>query len=118
MIELYLPWPPKELSPNARLHFMKVARVKKSYRSTCRVLALAVGAKALAPLGRLHVELTFYPPDRRHRDQDNMLAAMKSGLDGLADAIGLDDRNFKTTFQVADQTSIGGRVKVQITGAA
>lgn len=120
MIEMNFPWPPKELSPNARLHFMKVARVKKSYRNTCRLLALAMGAKALAlaPSGRLHVELTFYPPDRRHRDQDNMLAAMKAGLDGLADAIGVDDRNFKTTFQVANQTSVGGRVKVEIRGAA
>ena len=111
-----LPWPPKELSPNARLHFMQVARVKKTYRETCRLLALAAGAKSLASADRLHVELTFYPPDRRPRDQDNMLAAMKSGLDGLSDAIGLDDRKFKTTFQVADQ--IGGMVKVQITEAA
>lgn len=116
MTEVVFPWPPKELSPNARLHFMKVARVKKQYRAACRVLALAAGVNAMAGTDRLHVELTFYPPDRRPRDQDNMLAAMKSGLDGLADAIGLDDRKFKTTFQVADQ--IGGMVKVQITEAA
>lgn len=111
-----LPWPPRELSPNARPHFMKLARVKKMYRETCRMLALDAGARDLRVTGRLHVELTFYPPDRRARDQDNMLAAMKSGLDGLSDAIGLDDRNFRTTFQVADQ--IGGMVRVQVTEAA
>lgn len=107
-----LPWPPKELSPNARQHYMAHARAKKKYREACRVLALAAGVKALAGIERLHVELTFYPPDRRLRDQDNMLAAMKSGLDGLADALGLDDRKFKTTFQVADQ--IGCMVKVEL----
>jgi len=107
-----LPWPPKDLSPNARRHYMAHARAKKKYREACRILALAAGVKALAGAERLHVELTFYPPDRRPRDQDNMLAAMKSGLDGLADALGLDDRKFKTTFQVADQ--IGGMVKVEL----
>lgn len=116
MIEVHFPWPLKELSPNARQHYMAHARAKKKYREACRVLALAAGVKALSNAGRLHVELTFYPPDRRPRDQDNMLASMKSGLDGLSDALGLDDRNFKTTFQVADQ--IGGMVKVQIQEAA
>ncbi len=111
-MQVTLPWPPKELSPNARKHFMALARTKRKYREVCRVLALAAGVRALAGIDRLHVELTFYPPDRRPRDQDNMLAAMKSGLDGLADALGLDDRKFKTTFQVADQ--IGGMVKVEL----
>lgn len=110
-----LPWPPKELSPNARLHWAKLAKAKKAYRQHCQLLALEAGIRGPVPDDRLHVELTFYPPDRRHRDQDNMLAAMKSGLDGLADALRIDDRNFKTTFEVAEQ--IGGMVKVSITKA-
>lgn len=107
-----LPWPLKELSPNARLHWARVAKAKKTYRQACHLLALQAGAKTFDAAGPIHVELAFYPPDRRHRDQDNMLAAMKAGLDGLADALGVDDRNFKTTFHVADE--IGGMVKVQI----
>ena len=41
-----------------------------------------------------------------------MFAAMKAGLDGLADAMRVDDRKFRTTFDVADQ--IGGMVKVTV----
>jgi crossover junction endodeoxyribonuclease RusA len=109
-----LPWPPKELSPNARIHWTKLAKAKKAYRHTCHMLARQAGFSAVYLVGvtRLHVSLTFYPPDRRLRDQDNMLAAMKSGLDGLADALQMDDRNFKTTFEVSDE--IGGMVIVTV----
>ena len=42
-----------------------------------------------------------------------MLAAMKAGIDGLADALGMDDNKFKVTFDVSDD--IGGMVKVTVT---
>ena len=32
MLTLTLPWPPKELSPNARQHWTKLAKAKKAYR--------------------------------------------------------------------------------------
>ena len=35
-----LPWPPKELSPNAALHWAKKSKVKKVYRQTCWALTL------------------------------------------------------------------------------
>jgi hypothetical protein len=38
--------------------------------------------------------LFFYPPDKRHRDLDNMLASVKYGLDGIAEAWGINDRVF------------------------
>jgi len=114
MTTVTLPWPPKDLSPNARLHWAKLAKVKKAYRHACRALALQAGLGAVFSheCNRMHVSLVFYPPDRRQRDQDNMLAAMKSGLDGLADAMRIDDRKFRTTFEVSDQ--IGGMVKVTV----
>ena len=43
---------------------------------------------------------------------DKRYRILKSGLDGLADAMRVDDRKFRTTFDVADQ--IGGMVKVTI----
>jgi crossover junction endodeoxyribonuclease RusA len=58
------------------------------------------------------VQLTFYPPNRRARDADNCLAAMKSGLDGLADVLGVDDSKWRITFEMAD--TIGGMVKVEV----
>lgn len=115
MTTVTLPWPPKDLSPNARVHWAKLAKVKRAYRHACRTLALQAGYSAFRrdDWGPLHVSLVFYPPDRRKRDQDNMLAAMKSGLDGLADAMQIDDRKFRTTFEVANE--IGGMVKVRVT---
>ena len=34
-------------------------------------------------------------PDRRHRDLDNLLAASKPIIDGMAQALGVDDSRFK-----------------------
>lgn len=107
-----LPWPTKDLNPNQRLHWSKTARAKKAYRQACAWNAVAQGAHKLKP-GALNVHLIFHPPDRRARDADNMLASMKSGLDGLADVLGVDDKHWKLTFEVSEQ--VGGMVRVQVT---
>lgn len=114
MMQVTLPWPPKELSPNARVHWSVLARMKKKYRTACWVLARNAGMSSVTLLGadRAEVHLAFYPPDRRNRDDDNMLASMKAGLDGLADALKVDDSAFKVTFDVSDD--IGGMVKVSV----
>lgn len=111
MLNITLPWPPRELSPNVRQHYMALARAKKSYRAACAWQAFSQGAKRIdAP--RLFVHLVFVPPDRRARDADNCLAAMKSGLDGLADVLGVDDSKWRVSFEMAEQ--IGGMVKVEV----
>ena len=112
-ITLTLPWPPKELSPNARTHWRIKAPITKAYKTACWALALESGIKAPATEGRLHLWITFYPPDRRHRDDDNMIASFKAGRDGLALALGIDDKRFVTHPFVSEQ--IGGMVKVRIT---
>lgn len=57
--------------------------------------------------------LTFYPPDRRSRDDDNLIASFKAGRDGLALALGIDDKRFVTFPFVHTQT--GGMIKVRLT---
>lgn len=42
----------------------------------------------------LPLRLTFFAPDKRKRDLDNLLAAMKPSLDGMAQALGVDDSLF------------------------
>jgi crossover junction endodeoxyribonuclease RusA len=88
-----------------------VAKLKKQLRSAWWAQALAQGATKL-PDEPINVTLTFYPPDRRARDMDNMLSACKSGIDGLSDAIGVDDSKWTLTINKAD--TIGGMVKVSI----
>ena len=60
---------------------------------------------------RLAIE--FIPPNRRNYDRDNLVAWIKSGLDGMADALGVNDRMFRLDGQtVSDQ--LGGMVKVRV----
>jgi len=66
------------------------------------------------PEGRALLAIEFLPPDRRKRDDDNMLAAFKAGRDGLADALGIDDNRFVTQLSVSDETVKGGAVRVRI----
>lgn len=97
-----LPWPPKELSPNAKLHWAKKAKFTKSYRQTAWALSLEAKIKANKD-GKVEMDITFCPPDKRHRDYDNMVASIKAGLDGLADALGVNDRMFRPTFKFSDE---------------
>ena len=106
-----LPWPPKELSPNARQHWTKLAKAKKAYRDACAWTAKQQGAGRIEAQ-KLHLTITFVPPNRRAHDLDNCLARMKSGLDGLADVLGVDDKHWTMTISKAD--TVGGMVKVEV----
>lgn len=108
-----LPWPPKSLSPNARLHWAQRSKSAKAYRAACYALCLEAGLRSIPWEGDIHVWIDFYPPDRRHRDDDNMISAFKSGRDGLADALKVNDKRFRIHPYVRPQ--IGGMVKIKIT---
>src|SRR5690606_25207652 len=69
---------------------MAVASLKKKYRAECAWSTIAAGVRRVDATA-LHVRIAFHPPDARARDIDNMLAAIKAGLDGVADVIGIDD---------------------------
>lgn len=108
-----LPWPPKELSPNARQHWARLAEAKKKYRTACAlsVLEQRVGAPAYH---NIDVRLVFVAPDRRHRDRDNLAARMKAGLDGVCDAWAIDDRRFaRVSAELAEFTG-GGDARVLV----
>ena len=94
-----LPYPDKELNPNKRLHWAQVAMAKAGYRAVCSwVTKAAIGRKTFtAPVT---ISITMYPPDRRRRDDDNVISSFKSGRDGVADAIKIDDADWITTYRV------------------
>lgn len=107
-----LPWPPKELSPNSVLHWAKKSKKKKEYRTACWALTLEAKLKASKGDEKIDLEITFCPPDKRHRDADNMIASIKSGLDGVADALNVNDRRFLPKFIFTE--SVMGMVIVKI----
>ena len=92
--ELTLPWPDKALSPNSRGHWSVKAKAAKSYRKACWALALSAG-RMVDNGGPIDVYLTFRPPSRRRYDLDNAIASVKNGLDGLADALKVNDQRFR-----------------------
>lgn len=106
-----LPWPPADLSQNARGHWSKLARAKKAYRAACAWTAKEQGAQRIEA-ERLHLTITFVPPNRRAHDLDNCLARLKSGLDGLADVLGVDDRAWSLTISKSEE--VGGMVRVEV----
>ena len=107
---IILPWPPKELSPNARVHWAQKSIAAKSYRRTCWGLALESGVKPSRK--PVELRLTFNPPSVRF-DDDNAIGAFKNGRDGLADAWKMNDRDFVVEYKFGEPIR-GGRVTVEI----
>jgi crossover junction endodeoxyribonuclease RusA len=112
-----LPWPPKELSPNARVNWRKLRgpqspgeRYKQTAWALCKEARLTVAPGD----GWISLFITFSPPDRRRRDIDNMLASLKSGLDGIALALGVDDQRFGTITMTRGEPVKHGKIVVAI----
>jgi len=58
-------------------------------------------------------------PNARRHDRDNLLARMKAGIDGVCDALGIDDSRFAAvTVQAGAVTRPDGCVWVRIAKAA
>ena len=117
-MHIELAWPHKDLSPNGRAHFMAVSRAKKDARE-----AANWSTRAVKPLGwkhdgsRLTFLITAYPPDKRARDDDNITASCKAYRDGVADALGVDDKLFDQRFQWGEPVS-GGKIVLSLGEAA
>lgn len=107
-----LPWPPKDLSPNARVHFRAKAAATKAYREMAYWLAKA-SPLAMPAEGGIALRFDFHPPDARKRDLDNMLASVKGAIDGIADAHEVNDQRFG--FWLSREAPVkGGKVIVSI----
>lgn len=74
-------------------------------------MAKCANLKMRASAGIL--SLTFCPPDRRKRDDDNLVAAFKAGRDGIAQAMGIDDHRLSLLVKIGEPVE-GGAVLVSI----
>jgi crossover junction endodeoxyribonuclease RusA len=116
VIAVELPWPSPKLHPNARVHWAVRAGAAKGARGRASLLTRAAQGRRLRiydGTSRIAVSVHFYPPDNRRRDTDGMLSALKSSLDGVADALRVDDNLFDLTLTVKT-ASKPGKVLVQI----
>lgn len=113
---IVLPWPDKGLSPNARLHYRKVASLKAAARVNAAwhvIEAMTLEARKAVGEGEGPIPLTirFYPPDNRLRDDDNAISSFKAARDGIAEGLGVNDRRFQPTYQFCTPEK-PGRVEV------
>lgn len=109
---IILPWPDKSLSPNARLHWSKKAKAAKVQRQIAGWETVVSGHKIIWE-GPIHLKITFYPPDMRCRDMDNLSASMKSAFDGIADALKVNDSRFRHHLWLGLPVK-GGSVTVEV----
>ena len=104
-------WPAKELSPNARVHWaIRAKAVRMARESACSAMREALGWRRLActQTERLQIECTFHPPiDARRRDLDNCIASIKSTLDGISDATGINDHQFRLSCEMGGEVARG-----------
>ena len=121
-MKIELPWPDAKLNPNRSkgVHWASTSGLRKKARADAYVItraAFSQGARvSTGESGRLMVSLdiTFVQPDKRARDRDNLLAALKPSLDGVADALGLNDSEFDPVVIRRAYGSKPGRVIMEI----
>lgn len=105
-----LPWPDSKLFPNRKngKSWVSTARIKTEQREAAYLCTLAAlktsGGKEWT--GNIPLSLVYMQPDKRHRDLDNLLAASKPLIDGMAEALGVDDKRFKPVL--VDSVYAGG----------
>lgn len=119
-MKIALPWPDRRLSPNSRAHWAVKANAKaKARRDAAYATYGAIGGglkelrAGLAGDAPIAFRVTFYPPDNRHRDDDNMIGSFKAARDGIADALAVNDRRFRPEyrFEAAEKP---GRIEVEL----
>jgi len=107
---LTFPWYPKELNPNSSCHYHEKAKKKAIYKEACYWITKESKTQS-KDYTELHIR--FFKPNRRWMDLDNMLASIKSGLDGMCLALQIDDRCF-TKIIIEIDKNIGGMIQIEL----
>jgi crossover junction endodeoxyribonuclease RusA len=103
-MKITLPWPDAKLNPNQSkgAHWSVAVAARKKARTDAywitREVLVQEAAKKGAPMavdGSLALDITFVLPSKQQRDLDNLLAALKPSLDGVADCLGVNDTRFE-----------------------
>lgn len=118
-LTITLPWPDSRLMPNRKngRHWAGTQAAKVRARQDGHMATLSAIGRDKILLGQaVALKITFAAPDGRHRDLDNLLAASKASLDGIAQAIGVDDKCFRPiTIDAAKDAKGQGFVIVEVT---
>lgn len=86
---------------NEHVHWSKTAALAARHRLAARLMARAVFGAAIATPRCWVVRVVRVSP-RKLDSHDNLGASLKAVIDGVADALGVDDRDSRVDF-VVDQ---------------
>lgn len=84
--ELTITIPGRPPTPNARRHWRARAKDDAHWKSVASLAAAKVVPDDWTPLRRARLSIEFLVPDRRERDEDNLIASSKPLTDGLVEA--------------------------------
>lgn len=97
-MKIILSYPNKSLSPNRSngKHWSNTRAIKQIARNEAYMVTKSL-MRGETPMTdeKTSIEITFIQKDKRNRDLDNLLAASKATIDGVAMALGIDDKNFE-----------------------
>ena len=111
-----LPWPDKALTPHAKGGKWPKIRATKEARNLAWAVAMESPRIKTVPDAVIFVE---YWPKARSGDVHNMHGRMKAYLDGIADAMGCDDKKFRVHFpSVWAGKDPKGKVVFRVVGGA
>lgn len=118
-MNLSLPFPHKALWPNGRAHWATKSREFKSHKNWAYyALREQLDRRGLgreyAPPDRVGWSVTIHPKTAHAIDDDNARASLKAYQDGLALALGVDDKQFNAPFLTFGEPIKGGLVRIEI----
>lgn len=106
---IVLPFPPSSLSGHNKGHWATKARIVATHRAWAFHATRA--AKATVPAtGDIAIKFRFVPPSRRG-DRTNFANRLKPYIDGIAEALGINDARFLPSYEFAEPEK-PGRVEV------
>lgn len=113
-MKIIFPWPPRELSPNARPHWAVKAKAAKIYKQDCDWLCVSAGwGGEYQGAAGVNLAITFRPKSKRRQDLDNMLSSIKPLIDSLSWWTTIDDSKFSISIKKGEPIK-GGAVEVEI----
>jgi len=112
-IQITLPWPAPVLRSNAS--HGKHWGPKHSATSAARTSAFSVAqSKGVGCWPSASIMIEYYPPTLRG-DPQNVPSSLKAYIDGIADAMGCDDKHFRVDYpRVFAGTRKGGEVVFRV----
>jgi hypothetical protein len=111
MVQIVLPFPPASLSGHNTGHHYAKAKLIAQHREWAMNATLAAAPKVPAE-GDIRICLAFYPPNRRG-DRTNFPNRAKPAIDGIADALKVNDSRFLPSYLFGEPVK-GGQLVVTI----